>query len=983
MMRLGLITCLLGAAACGDRGLTVNYNNQDPEVSIQWPTPDLDLPANSTLVLVAIVADPETEPEELSVTWTSSLDGPLANGEWTRVGEEVSLSLPNGLSEGEHTLTIAVADEDGATASASVDMSAVPNEAPLVTILAPAVEDNVVIRTDEQYRMELTVSDDADSPGNLTVEWSGTLAAAADLPTTFNADGTMGVILPTLEAGPYVASISVRDRYGAEGYTQTTLTVIVDEDHDGVAAEDDCDDDDANSFPGAVDVCDGVDNDCDGIADNNPPIWYLDSDDDQFGTGVGVQACDAPQDHVADNTDCDDEDTNQFPGADEVCNGEDDDCNDLVDDDPIDAIAYYPDTDNDGEGEDAAVVYACEAPSGIYVETPGDCDDNNVAINTAATEVCDDVDNDCDDRIDEEPPTWFTDDDDDGYGLTSSGVTQCEPPTPDAVQLSNDCDDDNIAINPGATEICNDIDDNCSGSIDDSSTEGIEWYTDLDGDGFGDPESVVLACDQPENTSERPFDCDDSDPTKNPTAEELCNNEDDDCDGNIEDALWAGEDHPYPTPMAAVRAAVAGDMVCVDSGVYTETMNFGGKNLRVMGVDRDTVIMQSSTGPRFTSNENATSLLAHMTFDPRPADGSSTTPVSCGGLGCALAISNASPALRDLRIAGFAASSRNINATVSVSGGAATFEDIEFADMTTTQGHINGAVVTGVFRASNWQGSGHGMTFTNNQTLRNNTYPYASTQGLAMFLHGGSATLEDVTITGNTASAPSTNHGTIYINGGTHHFERLRVIDNTLNRGQGGALFVTGSANVTINNGLLADNYVTGSTTYGGAIAMQSGSVTLNNVDIIGNTVSGSHATNCGGGVIGHTTSTRASVTMTNTIAVNNTATCGGVQRGGMVATGPSSTLSTSLTLTMSYSNLYDNGVPENVGSFHEVLGQSVRSVDPGYRNIFVQDSLQWDVGLLSSSPMRNTGDPTIENSDGSRSHLGSTGGPYGTWPTE
>jgi hypothetical protein len=437
--------------------------------------------------------------------------------------------------------------------------------------------------------------------------------------------------------------------------------------------------------------------------------------------------------------------------------------------------------------------------------------------------------------------------------------------------------------------------------------------------------------------------------------------------------------------MAAVRAAAAGDMVCVDSGVYQEVINFGGKNLRMLGVDRDSVIIKSPQGPRFTTGENATSLLAHMTFDPRPEDGSSTIPVGCGGLGCALDISATSPTLRDLRIAGYAASSRSVNATVSVSGGAAVFEVIEFADMTTTQGHINGAVVTGVFRAVNWQGSAHGLTFTNNSTVRyntNNTYPYSNTQGLAMHLAGGSALLQDVTITGNTGNSPQTNYGTIFVNGGDHDFERLRVIDNTLNRGRGGALYITGSANVTVNNGLLADNYVTGASTYGGAIALDSGTVTLTNVDIVGNTISGSSATVCGGGVISHTGTAPATVTMTNTIMVNNTATCGGVQRGGVVATDSSSSDNNALTVIMSYSNRFGNGVPENSGSFTEELGESVRSLDPGYRNIFVQDSLQWDVGLLSSSPMRNTGDPAILNTDGTRPHLGSTGGTYATQPT-
>ncbi|MFT6162218.1 MAG: hypothetical protein ACJA00_004816, partial [Myxococcota bacterium] len=55
-MRIGLLACLLSAVACGDRGLTVNYNNQDPEVSIQWPTPELGLPANTAITLVAIAA---------------------------------------------------------------------------------------------------------------------------------------------------------------------------------------------------------------------------------------------------------------------------------------------------------------------------------------------------------------------------------------------------------------------------------------------------------------------------------------------------------------------------------------------------------------------------------------------------------------------------------------------------------------------------------------------------------------------------------------------------------------------------------------------------------------------------------------------------------------------------------------------------------------------------------------------------------------
>ncbi|MDO9280456.1 MAG: MopE-related protein, partial [Pseudomonadota bacterium] len=91
-------------------------------------------------------------------------------------------------------------------------------------------------------------------------------------------------------------------------------------DGDGVAAPDDCDDADAGVFPGATELCNGVDDDCDNETDEDPPTWYADADADGYGDpGVAQAACDAPAGTVADATDCDDASASVYPGATDAC----------------------------------------------------------------------------------------------------------------------------------------------------------------------------------------------------------------------------------------------------------------------------------------------------------------------------------------------------------------------------------------------------------------------------------------------------------------------------------------------------------------------------------------------------------------------------------------------------------------------------------------------------------------------------------------
>jgi len=361
---------------------------------------------------------------------------------------------------------------------------------------------------------------------------------------------------------------------------------------------------------------DGEDNDCDGLTDQigSGINWYTDADGD--GLGGNSLASYAPG-AVTNNADCDDgnaailnglfvfidldldgfgegspffepgctlvsqratiggdcDDSNDLiqPGVAETCDGIDNDCDGLVDDGV--SLDGYADLDLDGEGDPQAPLNFCTPGPGIS-NNALDCDDTDPLINTSATEVCDGgVDNDCNPTTLETESTWTLDADGDGFGGDTQ-IVQCAAPGPQWLAAGGDCDDSNSAVNPNISEVCNSIDDNCDGNID----EGVGTTTvfaDFDLDGFTNSTLTLGLC--PGDTV--PFgyrtaatvdDCDDNDPTRSPGLAEVCGDGiDNDCQAGVDDIAlrWADADlDSYGNAFAAPTSQACADTNYVDNG---------------------------------------------------------------------------------------------------------------------------------------------------------------------------------------------------------------------------------------------------------------------------------------------------------------------------------------------------------------------------------------------------------------------------------
>ncbi|MDP2306836.1 MAG: putative metal-binding motif-containing protein [Pseudomonadota bacterium] len=753
----------------------------------------------------------------------------------------------------------------------------------------------------------------------------------------------------------------------------------------------DCDDSERTAFPGGTEVCDGLDNNCDGTVDEGVnQTWYADADGDTYGDlEAPTLSCDRPLGSVPDSTDCDDTTSNAYPGNAEVCDEIDNNCDGSVDEGVT--TTYYADFDGDRFGNSALTQEACAVPTG-YTNNSEDCDDDAIAVNPDAIEVCNTIDDDCDGSVDEDASdmsTWYADTDADTYGDASTSTRLCTAPA-GYVASSNDCDDTRALTNPGATEYCNSYDDDCDGTIDeDDAADAATWYLDADGDAYGNASRSDVRCTAPGGYVADDTDCLDSSAITHPGADEICDSIDNDCDGIVDNGPVDGEtwyvdvdedgfgdpsvtevectvpagyvdnawdcndgDRTEPvvcdpvsgsasgsgslsSPYDSLQDAIDSANQCVVAfrGTYREAIDLGGKSIDVWGVEGYDI----------------------TTIDPSLATCNTANPTACGAALTVDSGSNAAPTIH-----GF-----------TITGGTGAY-----------------TASTASTTCADSSASHSGQT-----TCAVTTYEYC---GGGIYVNGDDPTFYDVDVRDNTlpgfeqvATGTYTQvwmysfGGGVCLRNSSSHFENSWISGNFAD--QGGGIFAEADSNFSFDEGYIGENDAVD----GGGINLSGAWASFTNAAIYCN-----DAETDGGGVY---TESSGTASFTNAAFFGNTSSVSGTARGSQAYIGASTTFnlmnsiveaSTSVALVYGaggggsqlYNNTYNSSGDTYSGSLS--AGTGAISTNSNFASVACENNPYNDTFVLRATSFSiDAGDPSsaYNDADGTRNDMGARGGPAGT----
>ena len=338
---LTLQTTLIAAVmlGCTDHGLKIH--EAPPKASLLSPGDNETFLEGTSVAFRVQLDDNDDGVGALEVAWRSDTMGTL-RGEASLGDDNVQEFVTTDLENGLHVITVEATDPDGNTASDDVSITVSPNSAPQIDLSAVFAGDFTAYGAGDDAVLVATVADGEDDPDSLRLTWAINGVPNSAGPSAAESTGEAVWVLSDLEPGDYTVSANVLDTLGTQpesGAASVTFSIVpLDGDGDGTTTGqlggEDCDDTNPEIGPGADEVCDGVDNDCDGL---------VDAEDDSI----------------------------------------------------VDALEGHPDMDGDGYGDDAITVITCDLSE--LSDVAGDCNDMDEQVHPDADEVCGDgLDNDCD-----------------------------------------------------------------------------------------------------------------------------------------------------------------------------------------------------------------------------------------------------------------------------------------------------------------------------------------------------------------------------------------------------------------------------------------------------------------------------------------------------------------------------------------------------------------------------------------------------------